>query len=235
MEKRNFEYHEPVVCYDKKFAPKISVEHYKSKRLSLLAKSCSESFIVPKKSAKAWTMKKGSLCRISIVEGSQVGDLNFWNKENPKERFYSGKTRQLHSSHLKEYDQLWSNLPYLRPMATFVFDSLRDYGVDSDNASLHDVIGTRCDNYTYKLITGKETKESCHNYLTEAIKPFGLGEEDVHDVLNVFMLTGFEKKTQKYFCKPSPARKGDFIELIAEMDLIVALSCCPHGDTMQNL
>lgn len=44
------------------------------------------------------------------------------------------------------------------------------------------------------------------------------------------MCTGFHKTTQQYFCKPCPARKGDFIEFIAEMNLLVALSCCPQGD-----
>lgn len=230
MSKRIFPHFDPVVCYDKTRAPQISIDGYKAKREQLVKSKFVETFVVPKKSAKAWKMNKGDLCRISLIEGSQVGDLNFWNRENTKEHFYSGKTRQIHSSHLKEYDQLWSNLPFLRPMVTFVFDTLRDYGVDKDGGSIHDVIGTRCDNYTYKLITGEETKDSCHNYLTEAIKTFGLSEEDVHDVWNIFMCTGFHKDTQKYFCKPSPARKGDFIEFIAEMNLIVALSSCPHGD-----
>lgn len=71
----------------------------------------------------------------------KVGDLNLWNLDNTKEHFYSGKTRQLHSSHLKVYDKLWSCLPYLQPMATFVYDSLSDYGIDKDGGSLHDVIG----------------------------------------------------------------------------------------------
>lgn len=231
MASRVFDKHIPTVCYDKSNASIISIELYKNKRQKCIDGVCIDEFIVPKKSAKAWTMQKEDLCRITVCEGSQVGDLNFWNLENPKEHFYSGKTRQLHSSHLKEFDRLWSNLPYLRPMLTFVYDTLRDYGVDEDNASLHDVIGTRCDQYTYKLITGNETSDSCHNFLTNAIrKEFGMNESDVHDVWNIFMCTGFHKETQQYFCKPSPSIKGDFIEFIADMNLIVALSCCPHGN-----
>jgi uncharacterized protein YcgI (DUF1989 family) len=55
------------------------------------------------------------------------------------------------------------------------------------------VIGTRCDDYTYKLITGEERSGSCHTYLTEAVKKVGLSEQDVHDVWNIFMCTGFTK------------------------------------------
>jgi uncharacterized protein YcgI (DUF1989 family) len=52
----------------------------------------------------------------------------------------------------------------------------------------------------------------------------------VHDVLNVFMCTGYTRDTHQYFMKASPARPGDYVELFAEIDLICALSACPGGD-----
>ena len=55
-------------------------------------------------------------------------------------------------------------------------------------------------------------------------------EHHVHDVLNVFMCTGFTKDTHQYFMKASPVRPGDFIEFFAEIDLLGALSACPGGD-----
>jgi uncharacterized protein YcgI (DUF1989 family) len=60
--------------------------------------------------------------------------------------------------------------------------------------------------------------------------PFHEAELHVHDVLNVFMCTGFERDSHRYFMKASPARPGDFIEFFAEIDLIGALSACPGGD-----
>ena len=41
---------------------------------------------------------------------------------------------------------------------------------------------------------------------------------------------GFTRDKGQYFSKPSPARKGDYIEWIAEVDLLVGLSACPFGD-----
>jgi len=227
---KKFKSFEPTICYDKPASCIVDKAEYDKKRSDALTGKLIDSLIVPKKSARTWTMKKGDLCRITLIEGSQVGDLNLWNLSNTKERFYSGKTRQLHSSHLKVYDKLWSCLPYLQPMATFVYDSLSDYGIDKDGGSLHDVIGTRCDDYTYKLITGNERFGSCHTYIREAIKEHNLEESDVHDVWNIFMCTGFTRDTNQYFCKPSPAERGDSIEFIAEMDLLLALSTCPQGD-----
>ena len=52
----------------------------------------------------------------------------------------------------------------------------------------------------------------------------------VHDVLNVFMLTGFTNDTKQYFMKASPVRPGDYLEFFAETDLLGALSACPGGD-----
>lgn len=229
--KRTFEYFPPTICYDKPATAVVSKEKCEARRAQALSGRLVQELIVAKKSARVWTMQCDDLCRVSLPEGSQVGDINMWNLENPRgERFCSGKTRQIHSTHLKTYDRLWSCFPHLRPMATFVRDSLEDYGIDRDGGSLHDVAGTRCDDYIYKLITGEDRVGSCHSYLTDAVKEHGLTEQDVHDTWNIFMCTGFTRDTQQYFCKPSPARKGDFIEFVADMNLLVALSACPQGD-----
>ncbi|KRG01269.1 uncharacterized protein C11D3.03c isoform X2 [Drosophila mojavensis] len=228
---REFAKHQPIICYDKPPSALVSKEEYDNKRYEALTGELVEALVVPKREARTWTMQTGDLCRITVHEGPQVGDVNFWNLDNCQERFYSGKTRQLHAAHLKVYDRLWSCLPYLRPMATFVFDTLAQYGIDEDGGALHDVIGTRCDDYTYKLITGQERVGSCHSSLVKAVvEERGMTEQDVHDVWNIFMCTGFTRDTEQYFCKPSPAQKGDFIEFVADMNLLVALSACPQGD-----
>jgi len=59
--------------------------------------------------------------------------------------------------------------------------------------------------------------------------PFRAFETDVHDVLNIFQVTGLTKD-HRYFVKPSPAKQGDFFEFFAEIDLLCAISTCPQGD-----
>ena len=173
--------------------------------------------------------------RIVSVEGPQVGDLNLWNADDLGERFWSGKTRQLHASHVTVGDRLWSALPHLRPLATITDDSLAWYGVDADGGRVHDVIGTRCDPYTNRLLKDVDYDRCCHSNLVRALADAaGLAleaaERHVHDVLNVFMCTGFTRDTAQYFMKASPVRPGDRLELLAEIDLIGALSACPGGD-----
>ncbi|HEY0121019.1 MAG TPA: DUF1989 domain-containing protein, partial [Rhizobium sp.] len=151
------------------------------------------------------------------------------------ERFFSGKTRALHATHVGVGDRLWSSLPSLRPMATITHDTLGWYGWDDDGAGVHDVIGTRCDPYTNRLLKGNDYHHCCHSNLTRALaaeRSISVEEAEahVHDVLNVFMCTGFTRDTHQYFMKASPVRPGDFIEFFAEIDLLGALSACPGGD-----
>lgn len=194
-----------------------------------------EELTVPPRDGRAFRVPAGHLFRIVSIEGPQVGDLNLWNAHDLGERFYSGKTRQLHATHLTRGDRLWSSLPSLRPMATITADSLAWYGWDADGAGVHDVIGTRCDPYTNHLLTGADYDRCCHSNLTRAlVAETGLApdraEALVHDVLNVFMCTGFTRDTGQYFMKASPVRPGDHLDLLAEIDLLGVLSACPGGD-----
>ena len=191
--------------------------------------------IVPPRDARAFDVPAGHFFRIVSIEGSQVGDLNLWSAGDLGERFFSGKTRALHGTHVGTGDRLWSTLPYLRPMATITHDTLGWYGFDADGGGVHDVIGTRCDPYTNLLLNGTAYDFCCHSNLSRALaaelemEPRAI-EHHVHDVLNVFMCTGFTKDTHQYFMKASPVRPGDFIEFLAEIDLLGALSACPGGD-----
>jgi hypothetical protein len=169
------------------------------------------------------------VCRLLTVEGPQVGDLNIWSYHNPRERFWAARTRQLQAAHVTTFDRLWSNLPYLRPLATIVADTLEGYGVDDEGGRVHDTLGTRCDPYVNRMLTGIDDDVHCHSNLTRAVLPYGLTEFDVHDVLNVFQCTGLNEQDQ-YFMKACPATPGDYFEFFAETDLLVALSTCPGGD-----
>ena len=187
---------------------------------------------VPPRSGSAWEVRAGQVCRISTPDGPQVGDFNAWNRHNPRERFWAARTRQLQAAHATTYDRLWSTLPYLRPMLTFTADTLA-YGQDEYGGRCHDLLGTRCDPYVNRLLTGVDFDRHCHSNLVRAVLPYGLTEQDVHDVLNVFQVTGLTD--DRYFMGASPARPGDFFEFFAEIDLLCALSACPGGDLSVDL
>ena len=222
----------PVVVYPIGSLPKPDGTVLEAMRQSIVKEN---EIIVPPRDARTFHVKRGQLFRIVCMEGAQVGDLNLWNSHDLAERFFSGKTRALHSTHVSTGDRLWSTMPYLRPMATISHDTLGWYGWDEDGAGVHDVIGTRCDPYTNRLLSGSDYDRCCHSNLARALATelggtAGAVEHHIHDVLNVFMCTGFTKDTHQYFMKASPVRAGDFIEFFAEIDLLGALSACPGGD-----
>jgi uncharacterized protein YcgI (DUF1989 family) len=222
----------PVVVYPVERLPPFDASFYDTVRAD--ATKLSE-LTVPPREGRAFNVPAGHLFRIVSVEGPQVGDLNLWNAHDLSERFFSGKTRALHATHVTAGDRLWSTLPNLRPMATITHDTLDWYGWDEDGAGVHDVIGTRCDPYTNLLLKGTEYHHCCHSNLTRALAserniPLPEAETNVHDVMNVFMCTGYKRDTHQYFMKASPVRPGDFIEFFAEIDLLAGLSACPGGD-----
>jgi len=222
----------PVVCYSVDKVPVYDRQFYESARQGLTKVA---ETVVPPREARTFDVAAGHFFRIVSIEGPQVGDLNLWNADDLSERFFSGKTRALHATHVSTSDRLWSTFPHLRPLATITHDTLDWYGWDEDGGGIHDVIGTRCDPYTQLLLNGTEYHHCCHSNLTRALAAHeGLSlrdaERHVHDVLNVFMCTGFTRDTHRYFMKASPVRPGDFIEFFAEIDLLGALSACPGGD-----
>ena len=127
----------------------------------------------------------------------------------------------------------------MRPLVTIVADTLGGlegpYGADEHGGRVHDLLGTRCDPYVNAMLTsGGGSGEAaeppgydfhCHSNLTRAVLPFGLAESDVHDVLNLFQVTGLDEQG-RYFMSPCPAERGDYIEFFAEQDVLMALSKC---------
>ncbi len=222
----------PVICYPPETLPQPDMALYSAARLG--AEKTAEVLVAPRQ-AGCFEVPVGHFFRITSVDGPQVGDLNLWNATDLSERFYSGKTRALHGTHLKIGERMWSSLPALRPMATIIADTLDWYGIDEFGGSVHDVIGTRCDPYTGNLLDGGHYHHCCHSNLTRALADhlgvsLAEAEPHVHDVMNVFMCTGFTRDTGQYFMKASPVRPGDYIEFFAEIKLLGAISACPGGD-----
>jgi uncharacterized protein YcgI (DUF1989 family) len=111
----------------------------------------------------------------------------------------------------------------------------------------HDLLGTRCDPYgnilptlptqttrpnhhvVSHMLTSTSYDFHCHSNLVRSVLPHGLTELDVHDVLNVFQVTGLDAQG-RYFMEASPATPTSYLTFFAEQDLLCALSTCPGGD-----
>jgi uncharacterized protein len=195
----------PIICYAEERLPAKDGGEELYERLPLAVSSGKaklvDEFEIAPLVARSFSVKAGNLFRIVCHKGPQIANMNIWSLENPQEHFCSGKTREIHSTHLSTGDRLWSNMPFMHPLATITCDTI-GYGWDRDGAGVHDIIGSRCDPYTHKLMTGRERHVCCHSSLAKECRKHGWTEMDVHDVMNVFMCSGFTKDSNQYFTKP---------------------------------
>ncbi len=187
---------------------------------------------IPARTGKAFVVEQGRILRVTCNEGPQVADFNAFAKDDPREKFWSIRSRIIGGSHLSVGQQLWSAPPRTRPMLTIVADTVEQPSLPH-GARTHDLIFTRCDGRHYELVFKQMGHPSCQQNLATAIAEFGLTEYDVHDPLNLFMTTGVNEEGRPFYL-PSVARKDDFVELFADIACIIAISSCPGGSSGQQ-
>lgn len=61
-----------IICYNAPAAAVVCHQQYDKKREIALKGSLKTKLTVPRRSARAWVVKKNELCRITVSEGSQV-------------------------------------------------------------------------------------------------------------------------------------------------------------------
>ena len=95
----------PVICYPPDTLPQVDMAMLRRARQAM---TLIDTVTVPPRDAATFEVPAGHFFRIVSSIGAQVGDLNLWHKHNLEERFYTGKTRALHGTHLSTGDRMWS-------------------------------------------------------------------------------------------------------------------------------
>ena len=187
--------------------------------------------VMPPKTGLAVEVKQGQHLRIITLEGKQVVDTVMFNLDNPREKLspsYSrgryfpkpGKEYAPHD-HLEEGDWLMSTI--CRPMMTIVKETPRPKG-------LHDTHHRLCNRFFYAA-WGGIAKDGCHEIINKVIAPYGLLPEDVSDPVTFFMNYPYDPNERCFKILEPVAKPGDYVELRAEMNCLVAMSNCPE-DTL---
>lgn len=187
----------------------------------------SDTLVVPPHEGGALVVRKGEVLRVGQPEGPQLCDFNAFSLDDPTEHFWSGRTRILEAPHLTTLNRLWSMR--VRPMFTIVADTVQQVPSPRGGRT-HDLLFARCSRGLWRVVDGRTDAPNCQDNLTAAIAPFGLGPGDVHDAFNLFTKTGIDPEDHTLFIEACDSRQGDYVDLYAEMDCIVALSSCPAGD-----
>lgn len=169
-------------------------------------------------------MDATQVLRITLREGTQICDFNAWNRHDPREAFWSGRTRAFENMHLTTFHRHWSTPPKMRPITTLIEDTVRHRPLPGGSPG-HDCLGARCTARMSELIADLHDHANCQANVERAIAPFGL-QPHAHDPFNLFMNTGASPDDGRHYLAPSDAVPGDYVELYAEIDLVVGLSSC---------
>lgn len=181
----------------------------------MTARQLLTEFVLEPGTGKAIELCRGQILRVEQVEGGQCADLNLFNLHDYKECLHTGRTRLIEGMRLTKGDFLWSAPPRERPIAYIV----------EDTAATNDTLYPRCTGVLYENLFGLPAHTNCQDIQAEAQREYGLTPDDVHDSFNLFMNTGIGPDGEPYIASQT-ARPGDYIELLALIDLLAVPNVC---------
>ena len=189
-----------------------------------------EEFIIPKCSSKAFMVKEGQVLRVIVHEGKQVVDMRVLNAHDYREQFSARVSTTLNALRgtggIKKIEKLYSKLPWENVMMTVIYDKSGDH-----------TLGAQCFPTMIKIIGQKSSPLSCADLFDECLKPYRLSMMDLDScgVFNIFMpIRYLDDEYGSYeFMRPS-CEKGDYIEFLAEMDVLIAATSCPNDNIIND-
>jgi uncharacterized protein len=168
---------------------------------------------------RALPMQMGEVLRITQVGNGQCVDFNCFNLHDYKEQMSVGFTR-MHSFRPKKGDYLWSNPPRNNPMMAIL---------EMPSSCVTDTLHARCNAFLFEDYYGFEIHTNCQDTFAAAIGEYDLTPDDVHDAFNLWMDTGWDDQGTTYIRRNS-GRAGDFVDLLALMDVLAVPIICGSGD-----
>jgi uncharacterized protein YcgI (DUF1989 family) len=166
-------------------------------------------------SGVAFALERGRMLRVIDPQGEQVSDLIAFARGDSREWLSSGRTIDYANTiYLTTGHVLYSNRS--RPMLTIV----------ADTVGRHDFLFTPCSGDTFSIIyKSSGYHPSCFENLVRGLAEFGVAADAIPTTFNIFMnvdVAGSGELT----IRPPRSKPGDYIELRAEMDLVVGLTAC---------
>ncbi|WP_410770310.1 DUF1989 domain-containing protein [Fontibacillus sp. BL9] len=180
-------------------------------------------YVIPGKTGYAFKVNQGQRIRVIDSEGQQIADLVAYSADQTEERLDSVATRDaLQSMDIKAGDSLYSNK--YRPMLKLL----------KDTVGKHDLLSPACRPEMYSLLYNKEMPvKNCYDNLNQALSAFEIPAPSQHCPFNVFMNT-VVTPDHAIEVRTALSSPGDYVELLAEMDLIIAISACPNEQSAGN-
>ena len=171
-------------------------------------------------SGKGVPVYRGEVLRITQTEGEQCVDFNCFGLHDYKERMSVGHMRG-QGFRVRQGHIVVTAPPRYRPMLAILHMS---------EFNVTDLLGARCDATMGEREYGLVPRTNCQDTLAESIREFGLTPDDVHDSFNMWMHTCWTDRL-RFLRNMGP--KGDYVDLLALMDVLAVPVTCGSGDIGQ--
>lgn len=172
--------------------------------------------IIPPRSGVAFILKQGQQLQVMDIEGEQVSDLISYNAHDVNEYLSSGRTLDYAETiFLTKGHSFYSNRSNVM------------FRIIEDTVGRHDFLLTPCSADTFRIIYGhKNPHRGCFGNLCEALKGYGIAQDQIHTSFNIFMNVAIDEASGKLTVLPPKSKSNDHIIIEATMDLIVGLTAC---------
>lgn len=163
-------------------------------------------------------VKKGQILRIEDTYGQQAIDTLFYNADDFSERYSSQDTmREQGAAYISTGTKIISSEG--RVMATMT----------ADTCGRHDTSAGACSCESNTVRFGHYTKylHACRDNFVLEVSKHGMSKRDVVANINFFMNVPIEPSGEMTIVDGISA-PGDYVELKAEMDLLLVISNCPQ-------
>lgn len=173
-----------------------------------------------------WTklIKRGQIFRIVDLEGNQAVDTLFFNANHALERYSVTDTIRAQSKlYLTTGSQLYSNLG--NAMLTII----------ADTCGCHDTLGGACaaESNSVRYALERYSMHSCRDNFLQALardtacEQLGISKRDIPSNINFFMNVPVTEQGSLEFVDGISA-PGKYVEMRADMDVLVLISNCPQ-------
>jgi uncharacterized protein len=177
----------------------------------------SEIRTIPARRGMAAEVRAGQRVKVINTHGHQVVDTWAFNRYDLRESMSMEHTRAtLTRMTPRVGDALYSN----RRRALLELEEDTSPGV-------HDTLMAACDDYRYGLLGCTEYHDNCTDNLHGAMHALGLTAPETPSPLNLFMNIPWQGDGTLSF-EPPVTRPGDYVVLLAAIDLVVVFSACPQ-------
>ena len=176
------------------------------------------NFTIPAQKPWSHILRKGQVLRIVDSYGQQAVDTLFYNAADHCERYSAQDTlREQGSAYVVQGTQLISNEG--RVMARII----------GNTGGAHDTSAGACSCESNTVRFGHHTKylHACRENFVIEVTKYGMTKRDIPPNINFFMNVPVEPDGALAIVD-GESKPGDYVELVAEMDLLCFISNCPQ-------